>query len=278
MTTTTSDGTRSRPVAKPRTAPVNGELWGRGARDWSTLQEPLVAPAYDAAFERAGVRAGTRLLDVGCGSGFALQRAVARGAEVAGIDASTALLAIARERLPECVELRSGEIEELPFASARFDLVSGFNSFQYAGNPARALGEARRVAKRGGQVLVMTWGRPEGMEAAQLVGALRPLLPAPPPGAPGPFALSDETTLRAFADEARLVVTNVFDTDTPWTYPSLDVALRALRSSGVAARAIDHSGEAAVDAAHAAVFAPFRQRDGSYRVRATFRCLLARVE
>jgi hypothetical protein len=124
----------------------------------------------------------------------------------------------------------------------------------------------------------MTWGRLEGMAAAQLVAAMRPLLPAPPPGAPGPFALSEETTLRAFAADAGLVVGEVFDTDTPWTYPDLGTALRALKSSGVAARAIDHSGEAAVDAAHAAVFAAFRRDDRSYRIGATFRCLIARAE
>ncbi|MEP6739045.1 MAG: class I SAM-dependent methyltransferase [Caldimonas sp.] len=263
-------------AARPLTAPANGPLWGRRARDWSALQEPLVAPAYEAAFAHAGLGAGTRLLDVGCGSGFALQMAASRGAALAGIDASAALLEIARERLPEA-ELQAGEIEELPFASERFDIVSGFNSFQYAGNPVRALAEAKRVTRRGGQVLIVTWGRPEGMEAAQIITALRPLLPPPPPGAPGQFALSDETTLRAFAADAGLVVAEVFDTDTPWTYADLDTGLRALKSSGIAARAVDHSGEAAVDAAHAAVFAQFRQNDGSYRIKATFRCLLARV-
>jgi len=272
MTSTTAATT-----PKPRTAAVNGPLWGRRARDWSMLQEPLIAPAYEAALAHAGVVAGTRLLDVGCGAGFALRMAASRGAAVTGIDASASLLAIARERLPEA-ELRDGEIEELPFATGRFDVVTGFNAFQYAANPVRALAEARRVVKRGGQVVVMTWGRPEGMAAAQLLAALRPLLPVPPPGAPGPFALSDEMTLRAFATDAGLVVGEVFDTDTPWTYPDLDTALRALKSSGVAARAIDHSGEAAVDAAHAAVFAGFRRDDGSYRIGATFRCLIARAE
>lgn len=80
-----------------------------------------------------------------------------------------------------------GDLKDLPFADATFDVVTGFNAFQFAGNPVRALTEARRVTKPGGIVAVMTWGRPEGMEATSIVAALRPLLPAPPPGAPGPL-------------------------------------------------------------------------------------------
>jgi SAM-dependent methyltransferase len=271
------DRTTRKAAAKPRTASVNGPLWGRAAQDWSLLQEPLVAPVYEAVLARAGVGSGTRVLDVGCGAGLALQRAAKRGAEVAGIDASASLVAIARERVPEA-ELRVGEIEELPLATRRFDVVTGFNSFQYAGNPGRALAEARRVTRPSGQVAIVTWGQPEGMEAAQLIVALRPLLPPPSPGAPGPFALSDEATLRAFAGNAGLAVSAVFDIEAPWHYADLDTALRALRSSGVAARASDHSGAAAVDAAHATTLSAHRRGDGSYRIGATFRCLLARLE
>ncbi len=50
----------------------------------------------------------------------------------------------------------------------------------------------------------MTWGRPEGMEADSIVAALRPLLPASLPGAPGPFPLSDPDRLSAFVAEAGL--------------------------------------------------------------------------
>ena len=80
----------------------------------------------------------------------------------------------------------------------------------------------------------MTWGVPEGMQAAALVGALRPLLPPPPPGAPGPFALSNEATLRAFAASAGLTPIEVFDVDSPWAYPDETTAVRGLNSSGAA--------------------------------------------
>jgi SAM-dependent methyltransferase len=186
------------------------------------------------------------------------------------------LLAIARSRVPQG-DYRVGELEELPFADDSFDMVTGFNSFQYAADPKAALSEAKRVAKPGATVVIMTWGPPEGMEAASLVAALRPLLPAPPPGAPGPFALSNEGALRAFAEAAGLEPVEVMDVDSPWFYADLPTALRGLGSSGVAARAAAHAGKEAVDAGHAAALAPFEQPDGGYRVGALFRCLVARA-
>ena len=169
------------------------------------------------------------------------------------------------------------DLEAVPFDAGSFDVVTGFNSFQFAADPVRALAEARRVAVPGGRVVVMTWGRPEGMAAAAIVGALRPLLPPPPPGAPGPFALSDEVKLRDFALAAGPSPEAVVDVDSPWYYPDAATALRGLGSSGVAARAAGLSGRAAVDAAHLAAIAPFRHEDGSFRIGAACRFLVARA-
>jgi SAM-dependent methyltransferase len=256
------------------TGAANGVLWGTRAQDWATIQEGQCRPVYDAVLEHLNVGPGTVLLDAGCGAGMALQMAAARGASVSGFDAAESLLAIGRERVPKAT-FEQGDLEVLPFADASFDVVTGFNSFQYAGNPARALAEARRVTKTGGAVAIMTWGPPEGMPAAALVAALRPLLPPPPPGAPGPFALSNEEALRAFAQAAGLEPESVLDVSSAWQYPSLEQGVRGLGSSGVAARARGVSGDEAVDRAHAKVLAGFRQPDGSYRIPATFRCLIA---
>lgn len=259
---------------RPRTADVNGRLWGARAGDWAGIQEGTVRPVYEAVLERTRVKSGTRYLDVGCGAGMAAQIAAAHGALVSGIDAAEALLDIARRRTPGG-DFRLGDLEELPFDDQSFDVVTGFNSFQYAGNPAVALGAARRVTKPGGAVVIMTWGDPEGMAAASLVAALRPLMPPPPPGAPGPFALSDESALRKFAADAGLKPVEVFDVDSPFVYADEATAVRGLNSAGVAVRAMENSSEQAVTEAHAKAIAPFRRPDGSYRIKATFRCLLA---
>jgi ubiquinone/menaquinone biosynthesis C-methylase UbiE len=168
---------------KPRTAEVNGRLWGVRANDWADIQERTVRPVYEAAQERTRVTPSTRYLDVACGAGIAAQIAAARGAQVSGLDAAEALLEIAR-RGPQR-DFRQGDLEELPFDDDSFDVVTGFNAFQYAGNPAVALAEARRVHRPSGTIVIITWDNPDGMEAALLVAAIHSLMPPPPPGAAG---------------------------------------------------------------------------------------------
>lgn len=244
----------------------NGRQWGEKAADWAETQEGLFLPFYQEAFRRAGLAAGDAMLDVGCGAGLAARTAAGLGARVSGLDASEGLLGVARMRLPDA-DLRLGDLEELPFADASFDLVTGFNSFQFAARPAVALAEARRVTRRGGQVAVVAWAEPDGMEAAELVTALSSLQP---PGSPGPFALSDPNVLRALVAGAGLAPVEVFEVAAPWTYPDLHTALRALGSaSGAPPQAIRDTLESTLHR--------FRQPDGTYRAGATFRCMLARA-
>jgi ubiquinone/menaquinone biosynthesis C-methylase UbiE len=144
---------------KPRTAPANGRLWGARSRDWAEVQEGQLRAVYEAVFSRVGLAQGATYCDVGCGAGMATQIAALRGAHVSGLDASESLLSIARARVPEG-DFRLGEMEELPYPGGTFDLVTGFNAFQYAASPAVALAEAKRVARPGGQVVVVTWACP----------------------------------------------------------------------------------------------------------------------
>ena len=243
--------------------------------DWADFMEGTCRPVFQAVLDRTGVGPGTRYLDVGCGTGMAAGMAAARGAEVSGVDAAEGMLSIARE----CVangDFRRGDLEDLPFADGTFDVVTGINAFQYAGNPVAALGEAGRVAKRDGRVVVAAFGNPDGMGAATLITALAPLLPPRPPGTPGPFALSDENALRSFAIDAGLEPIEVFDVDSPWIYANETAAMRGLSSTGNAVRAMENTSAEAVAEVYAKALVPFRQPDGSYRASAWFRCLLAR--
>jgi hypothetical protein len=81
--------------------------------------------------------------------------------------------------------------------------------------------------------------------------------------------------LRTFAADAGLAPAEVFDVDSPFVYADEATALRALNSAGVAVHAMENSSEEAVTEAHAKALATFRQADGSYRIKATFRCLVA---
>jgi SAM-dependent methyltransferase len=260
------------------TATINGDLWGARAEAWSEVQEGQCGPLFETALAALAPAPGARLLDAGCGSGLALQLAAARGAVVSGIDASQALLAIAHHRVPDA-ELRTGELEELPYPDDVFDAATAFNSVQYAADPARALAELGRVIRPGGQIAVATWGQPENCEITAVLGEVGPLLPPPPPGAPheGPFALSAPGRLEAFVAAAGLTTVRAEEVSCPMVYPDLATALRGQASSGVLVMAERHAGKDAVTDALDKALAPFVGVDGTVRLDNTFRFVIARV-
>jgi SAM-dependent methyltransferase len=223
------------------TAAVQGELWGSRARVWADLQEPSWRPAFNKALDLAGVRAGARLLDIGCGAGGALLLARGRGAEVAGLDASENLAAIARERLPGA-RIETGEMEELPFKDGSFDIVIGINSFQFAGDLVRALAEARRVCRRGGAVFMMMWGRAENCELFSITMApVLALLPAPPPSAP--TSLGEPGIAEDFMRKAGLEPADSGEFAADLVFPDEETAVRAITSAAPTVRACREVGE-----------------------------------
>ena len=256
-------------------AAMQGPLWGAAARDWARLAEPAATPFYEAVFDAIGVGPGLALLDAGCGAGYALRLASARGATVSGLDASAGLLEVARERVADA-DLHEGDLEALPFADDSFDAVTAFNSVQFAADPLAAVRELGRVARSGAPVAIVTWGAPERCESRVIIAAIGGLLPPAPPGAAGPFALSEPGKLEALAEAAGLRPERSADVPTPFTYPDLETAVRTQLSSGPARRAIDHAGEHATREALSAAFAEHRQSDGSYRQDNVFRYLVAR--
>lgn len=259
------------------TAAIQGELWSARARDWAELHEHLHTPLYEAALDAMGVRAGMRLLDAGCGSGVAAGLAVARGAQVSGIDAATALVAIAHTRVPEA-EFHVAELENLPFPDDSFDAASAFNSVQFAADPTAALAELRRVVTPGGPVAVATWGQPQACEMRYVLAALAPFLPPPPPGADGgPFALSAPGRLEQLVAAAGLAPAGAAEVVCFFDYPDGQTAWRALSAAGPFVAALRAGGEPAVRAAVQEALAPFRTASGGVRLENTFRYLLARA-
>src|SRR5437879_13146910 len=147
------------------------------------------------------------------------------------MSASRAQLVIGRERVPDG-DFRSGEMEELPYEDGSFDVVTGFNSFQYAENPVNALREARRVVKAGGYVAMVSWGRVEDCEHAATLGAVMACVPTPPPGAEGPFSLSEPGQIEALMEQTGLTPRTSGNVSRPFECPDDETAWKPMRSRG----------------------------------------------
>lgn len=127
--------------------------------------------AWAAVAEAAAIGSGIELLDIGCGAGEFCALAAARGALVHGLDAAPVAIDHATRAVPDG-DFQVGLMECLPWPDASFDVVTGFNSFQYALDIDAALGEARRVSRAGGRLAICKWGRPEDNEFFALLIAL----------------------------------------------------------------------------------------------------------
>jgi SAM-dependent methyltransferase len=116
-------------------------------------------PQLAAAFaDAAGIRAGMRALDVGCGPGVLTAELARRlGAErVAAVDPSQSFVAAARDRVPGA-DVRVGTAEELPAFEAPFDAVLSQLVVNFLAEPERGVLELRAAAAEGGIVAAAVW-------------------------------------------------------------------------------------------------------------------------
>lgn len=253
---------------------IQGELWGQQPKNWAEIQEKTGKAGYDYVLDFLDLKTGNKLLDVGCGSGLFSSLASDAGAEVTGIDASEKLIDEAKQRT-NSVDFLIGEMEELPFDHNTFDFVCGFNSFQYAANIKNALEEAGRVLKNGGKIVVMIWGNKEDCEAATYLKAVGSLLPPPSPGAPGPFALSENHLLENILEESGFKIIDNIDINSVWDYPNKETALKGLISAGPVARAIQNSGWEKVYNTVSQVVDAYVKKDGHVVYNNKFRIVVA---
>jgi SAM-dependent methyltransferase len=253
-------------------AATQGGIWGARAADWAA-QERAWRQVFDAALDHADLRPGDRLLDIGCGAGGVLVAARWRGADVAGLDAAEALVAIARDRLPDA-RIEVGEMEELPFDDASFDVVTGINSFQFAADHARALAEAARVCRPGGNVLMLVWGpRAECQLLTLTLPGVFALLPPSPPGPPPP-AFAEEGVIEGLMRSAGLRPAARGSITADLAFPDAASAVRGVASA--MARPIAHAGEARVFEVIRASLPPVTRPDGSVAWTNRFRWVRAR--
>ena len=220
---------------------MQNKIWGNSYRDWADIQEEKSKDGYHFVLDSLSLKDCVRLLDVGCGTGVFSKLASDMGAIVTGIDASTVFIEEAGIRLPTASFL-FGDMEDLPFEDGSFDIVCGFNSFQYAASIENALIEAKRVLGRNGKLVIMVWGKKEDCECTALLKAVGAHLPPVPTGHYGPFALSENQLLEQTLSKIGFHKIKTTDISSTWDYADTETALKGLMSLGAVSKAIENVG------------------------------------
>jgi ubiquinone/menaquinone biosynthesis C-methylase UbiE len=121
------------------------------AERYDALRVPPGLTILHDTLVREGKLAGTRVLDIGCGTGAALAVLAERfDCTVSGVDPSTGMLEQSRRKLPDA-DLRQGVAEELPFPDEAFDAALMMTVVQHV-DRRRAFPETRRVLADGGRL------------------------------------------------------------------------------------------------------------------------------
>jgi SAM-dependent methyltransferase len=130
---------------------VAADAYDRFMGRYSRLLSPLLA-------DFAGVAAGHRALDVGCGPGALTGELVSRlgATSVSAADPSPPFVAAARERYPG-VEVKEASAEALPFEADAFDVTLAQLVVHFMADPVAGLAEMRRVTRSGGVVAACVW-------------------------------------------------------------------------------------------------------------------------
>lgn len=255
------------------TKTIQGKLWSVAPQYWSQHFEPCFIPMYKKVLEQLKLE-DAMLLDAGCGSGMFSSMAIRRGAQVIGIDAAPGLLKVAKHRNPSN-NFMEEDLEAMPFASNSFDIVAGFNSFQYAGNFKNALTEAKRVLKDEGLLVIGIWDKPELSEATHILKAISSLLPPPPPGTPGPFALSEDGAIEAILHKIGMKTIYKATVACPLFYSNLSEGVKSFMGTGPAAAACNYADELTVREIIAEALQSFRVTEDFYHLQNQFLVFIA---
>lgn len=184
-----------------------GQRW----TDRQASQDVLLAPVSEILIDRAAVKAGDRIIDVGCGCGaiaIALAERSAPAGQVLGVDISAPMLARARQVVPAGVpvEFALADATVFPFEPESFDLLVSRFGVMFFADPVLAFGNMRRALKRSGRLAFACWREPRENPwmMAPLQAVYRHVPKLPPQGLddPGPFAFASEARVHRILGEA----------------------------------------------------------------------------
>jgi ubiquinone/menaquinone biosynthesis C-methylase UbiE len=145
---------------RDRYAPLQRE-YAANSSDYNRRWKRYIAASIGETLTRVRLEPGTRLLDVGCGTGELLVQLadIQPSAGYIGTDLSARMLNIARDRLGPSTDLFQAAIEALPLADGCIDVLTSTSVFHFVREPQKALSEMRRVLRPGGRLVLTDWCR-----------------------------------------------------------------------------------------------------------------------
>ncbi len=168
----------------------------------------LMRPHTEAMLSKALLGEGEDVLDVACGTGVVTRVAVERFrniGSIVGVDLNPAMLVIARAQTPAThipVEWREGDMCQLPFADARFDVVTCQQGIQYTPDKVTALRDMARVLVPGGRLILSVWSTPLPFNAALGEALTHRVTGAAGEKVLAPFAFRDPNAIRQSVTDA----------------------------------------------------------------------------
>lgn len=187
---------------------------GPGGRHWTErqqLQDVVLAPVSKILIERAAVKNGEAVIDIGCGCGatsFDLLKQVGPTGRVIGVDISEPMLGRARELAPANtpVEFVLADATVYPFAPASADLLFSRFGVMFFAQPSDSFANMRKALRPGGRLAFACWRTPRDnpwmMLGLQEAYKYVPKLPEMKPDDPGPFSFANEERVRGILGEA----------------------------------------------------------------------------
>ncbi|WP_051266604.1 class I SAM-dependent methyltransferase [Nakamurella lactea] len=243
------------------------------AAQWQEWWSSLADPARHVLLSLAKVGPGTRLLDVGCGSGELAAMAADLGADVSGVDASDNMVLIAGNTVPRA-DIRQGSSERLPWPDDSFDVVTAVNSFQFSDDVTVPVTEAVRVLAPGGVLAVCNWAEREHQQVREVDDAVAGLGPE----RAGPSVRDPDVrsagVLEELLEGAGLRVTAAGEVPVPYELADERELLQAFAFE-LPDVLPEHVTDQLVATTVERAAAPYRLDDGSYRFENIFRYVLA---
>jgi len=166
---------------------------------WSTfsLLEHITGACAPRLIKFANVTTGSKVLDVGCGTGVVALTAARLGAQVTGVDLTPELIAHAKENAALMrveVDFQQADAEEIPLPDGKFDFVLSQFGHMFAPRPEAVVREMLRVLKPGGVIAFSTW--PPELYVGRSFAIMGKYSPPPPPGVSPPAQWGDPQIVR----------------------------------------------------------------------------------